>query len=100
MLIVTEDAKQMLKETLQEHSDDPETGIRLSVQEGGRFGISLDSESEGDQVVEHEGAKVLLIAPTLSNVLEGRTMDVHVTEEGPKLYITKGNEDDSKKVAV
>lgn len=97
MLTVTESARQILKETLQEHSDDPETGIRLSVQEGGQFGIALDSESEGDQVVEHEGAKVLLVASALSNVLEGRTMDVHETEEGPKLYITKGNEDESLK---
>lgn len=97
MLTVTESAKQILKETLQEHSDDPETSIRLSVQEGGQFGIKLDSESEGDQVVEHDGAKVLLVASGLSNVLEGRTMDVHDTEEGPKLYITKGDEDDGLK---
>jgi Fe-S cluster assembly iron-binding protein IscA len=95
MLTVTEIAKQMLKETLQEHSDDPETSIRLSLQEEGQFGISLDSESEGDQVVEYEGSKVLLVAPALSNVLEGRTMDVHDAEEGPKLYITKGNKDNS-----
>ena len=89
MLTVTESAKQLLKETLREHSEDPETGIRLSVKEGGQFGIVLDSESEGDQVVEHEGAKVLLVAPELATALEGNTLDVQDTEEGPKLFLSK-----------
>jgi Fe-S cluster assembly iron-binding protein IscA len=88
MLTVTEGAKQLLKETLREHSEDPETGIRLSVKEGGQFGIVLDTESEGDQVVEHDGDKVLLVAPGLSTVLEGKTLDVHDTEEGPKLFLS------------
>jgi Fe-S cluster assembly iron-binding protein IscA len=89
MLTVTEGAKQLLKETLRGHSEDPETGIRLSVKEGGQFGIVLDTESEGDQVVEHDGDKVLLVAPGLSTVLEGKTLDVQDTEEGPKLYLSK-----------
>jgi Fe-S cluster assembly iron-binding protein IscA len=95
MLTVTEDAKQLLKETLREHSDDPETGIRLSVKEEGQFGIVLDSESEGDQVVEHEGAKVLLVSPGLATALEGSTLDVQDTDDGQKLFISKGNQDDN-----
>jgi Fe-S cluster assembly iron-binding protein IscA len=89
MLTVTEGAKQLLKETLREHSDDPETGIRLSVNEGGQFGIALDTESEGDQVVEHDGDKVLLVAPELSTVLEGKTLDVRDTEEGKELFLSE-----------
>ena len=89
MLTVTESAKQLLRETLREHSEDPETGIRLSVKEGGQFGIVLDSESEGDQVVEHEGAMVLLVAPEMATALEGNTLDVQDTEEGPKLFLSK-----------
>jgi Fe-S cluster assembly iron-binding protein IscA len=95
VLIVTENAKELLKETLREYSEDPETGIRLSVKEEGRFGILLDSESEGDQVIEHEGNKVLLVAPGLATVLEGSKLDVQNTEEGPKLFISKGDQDDS-----
>jgi Fe-S cluster assembly iron-binding protein IscA len=95
MLIVTEGAKQLLKETLREHSQDPETGIRLAVKEGGQFGITLDSESEGDQVVEHDGDKVLLVAPGLSTILEGKTLDVQDTEEGPKLFLSKANQDNN-----
>jgi len=96
MLTVTESAKQLLKETLRERSDDPETGIRLSVKEGGQFGIVLDSESEGDQVVEHEGAKVLLVAPELATALEENTLDVQDTGEGPKLVVTKEKQNNSK----
>lgn len=95
MLTVTENAKQLLKTTLREHSEDPETGIRLSIKEGGQFGIVLDSESEGDQVVEHEGDKVLLVAPGLSTILEGKTLDVQDTEDGQKLFLSKTNPDDS-----
>lgn len=95
MLTVTESAKQLLKETLQEHSDDPETGVRLSVNEGGQFGIVLDNEAEGDQIVEHEGAKVLLIAPGLATALERNTLDVQDTDEGPKLVITKEKQNNS-----
>lgn len=95
MLTVTENAKQLLKETLREHSEDPEIGIRLSVKEGGQFGIVLDRESEGDQVVEHDGDKVLLVTPGLSTILDGKTLDVQDTEEGQKLFLSKGNQDDS-----
>lgn len=95
MLTVTENAKQLLKETLREHSDNPETSIRLSLGEEGQFGIALDVESEGDQVVEYEGDKVLLIASAMSTVLESRTLDVQDTEEGPRLVISQGNQDNS-----
>ena len=95
MLTVTESAKQLLKETLRESSDDPETSIRLSIKEEGQFGIVLDVESEGDQVVEYDGDKVLLVAPALATVLEGRTLDVQDTEEGPRLIISQGSQNNS-----
>ena len=69
MLTVTETAKQLLKETLLAHSDDPEAGLRLSMKPPGQLGIMLDSEAEGDQVVEHEGAKVLLVASELAPIV-------------------------------
>jgi len=89
MLTVTESAKQLLKETLTAHSDDPEVGLRLEFNPPGGFGIVLDREAEGDQVVEHEGAKVLLVASELAPVVEAVTLDVQDTPEGPKLAISK-----------
>jgi Fe-S cluster assembly iron-binding protein IscA len=96
MLTVTESAKQLLKGMLQTHSDDPEASLRLSADPDGRFGIALDSEAEGDQVVEHEGAKVLLVASTLAPMLEEVTLDVQDTAEGPKLVMSKKGGDNSQ----
>ena len=89
MLTVTEGAKQLLKGILTTHSDDPEVGIRLSLKPPGQLGIVLDREAEGDQVVEYEGAKALLVAPELAPVVEGITLDVQDTPDGPKLVMSK-----------
>ena len=69
MLTVTQSAKQLLKESLLAHSDDPEAGLRLSMKPSGQLGVMLDSEAEGDQVVEHEGARVLLVASELAPIV-------------------------------
>jgi Fe-S cluster assembly iron-binding protein IscA len=92
MLTITEGAKQLLRETLRENSQDPETGIRLSVKKGGNFGIVLDTEAEGDQVVKHNGAKVLLVSSELATTLKEARLDVHDTDEGPKLFLSKGSQ--------
>ena len=88
MLTVTESAKQHLKETLLAYSDYPEAGLRLSLKPPGQLGIVLDREAEGDQVVEHEGAKVLLVPSDLAPVVDGKTLDVEDTAEGPRLVIS------------
>ena len=89
MLTVTEGAKQLLKGILTSHSDDPEVAVRLSFNPPGEFGIVLDREAEGDLVVEHEGAKALLVASELAPVVETVTLDVQDTPEGPKLVMSK-----------
>jgi len=89
MLTVTENAKQHLKETLLAHSDDPEIGLRLVLEPAGRLGLMLGREDYGDQIVEHEGAKVLLVAPDLAHAVDGITLDVQDTTDGTKLVVTK-----------
>lgn len=89
MLTVTESAKRLLKGTLAAHSDDPEVALRLSFNPPGEFGIVLDREAEGDQVVEHEDTKILLVASELAPVVEGVALDVEDTAEGAKLVIRK-----------
>ena len=96
MLVVTESAKQLLKNTLRLHSDDPEISLRLSMDPGGQLGLKLGSKIEGDQVVEHEGAKVLLVAPELTPALEGVTLDVQDTVDGPELVVNKEKQSNSK----
>lgn len=94
MLTVTESAKQHLKELLlAARSDDPEISLRLELKPSGQFGMVLDREAEGDQVVEHEGAKVLLVASELAPVVEGVTLDVQDTPDGPKLVVSREKQD-------
>lgn len=93
MLTVTDSAKQLLKETLSAHTDDPEIGLRLELKPPGQLGIVLDREAEGDQVVEHEGAKVLLVGHELTSLLHEVTIDVQATPDGPKLVVSQEKQD-------
>jgi len=89
MLTVTESAKGLLKEILTAHSDDPEMGVRLLLNSPGQLGLVLGEEEPGDQVVEHQGSKVLLVSSDLAMALEEITLDVSDTDDGPKLIVQK-----------
>jgi len=89
LLTVTDSAKEQLKETLLGNTDDPEIGIRLRLGPGRQFGLVLDREAEGDQIVEHDGLKVLLVGQELATILELVTLDVQDTPDGPKLIVVK-----------
>ena len=89
MITITERAKEVLKATLIATEADPDEGLRLLPTPDGRFVLTLDTELPGDQVVEHEGAKVLLVAPELAPVVDGVTLEVQDTPDGPKLVVSK-----------
>jgi len=89
MVTVTESAKGLLKEILTAHSDDPEMGVRLASDPQGQLGLVLGKEEPGDQVVEHQGVKALLVASELAPALEEVTLDVQDTDDGPKLVVQK-----------
>ena len=89
MLTVTEGAKQLLKEILTAHSDDPEMGVRLASDPQGQLGLVLGEEQPGDHVVEHQESKVLLVASELASTLKEVTLDVEDTDDGPKLVVQK-----------
>ena len=93
MLTVTESAKELLKDKLVAHTDDPEIGLRLELKPPGQLGLVVGREAEGDQVVEHEGLKVLLVAPELAHVVDGITLDVQDTADGPKLVVSREKQD-------
>jgi Fe-S cluster assembly iron-binding protein IscA len=87
MLAVTERAKQELKRILADKVDNPQGGLRLRVSNPGEFGLSIDTEMPGDQVVKYEGAKVLLVEEGLATSLKGVIIGVEDTPEGPKLAV-------------
>jgi len=85
MLTVTEGAKQHLKKALLAGTDDPDLGIRLTVDASGEYGVALDRETPSDHVVEHERSKVLIMGHEVAEQLAELTLDTHDTPEGTRL---------------
>jgi hypothetical protein len=80
MVNVTERAKEKLKElktqSLSQISvEAPNIGLRLDQASAGQLGIFPDSQREGDQVVEHEGAPVLFVGEAIAEAVSGTTID-------------------------
>jgi Fe-S cluster assembly iron-binding protein IscA len=89
MLTVTERAKEELRQILTNTVDHPLAGLRLTRRGPGHFALIVDVEEPGDVVVKYEGLKVLLIEEKLVDNLEGITLDIEDTPDGPKLTAYK-----------
>lgn len=87
MITVTERAKEELEAILLSHEAEADEGLRLLPSPDGRFALMLDTELSGDQVVEYEGSKVLLIGLEYLKILDGKTVDCHDTEDGTVLLV-------------
>ena len=86
MITVTERAKEELKAILVDIGADLDKGLRLQPTTDG-FALTLDSELSGDQVVKHEGLKILLVAIEYFSIFDKATVDCHDTEDGPVLFL-------------
>ncbi|MFC1926872.1 HesB/IscA family protein [Chloroflexota bacterium] len=94
MLTVTDGAKEELqKALLAADSPEPGMGLRLYMAAPNQLDLTLDAEREGDQVVEHEGSKVLLLAQDIGLLLDDVIIDWQDTPEGRGLvlYRTAGS---------
>jgi len=87
MLTVTEGAKELLKDILAPHTDDPDFGVRLTLKPQRQFGLVTGRKSPRDHVVEHEGSIVLLVGQELSDDVDGLTLDTEQTPDGTRLVI-------------
>lgn len=84
MLTVTERAKETLArlKATAENGSGADAGLRLLFGTGPtEFGLQPDREKPGDQVVEHAGAKVLLVDEALADALADATIDVEAGAE-------------------
>lgn len=68
-----------------------ETALRIIPLPDGRVGLVLDMFRDGDQVVEHDGEKILVVGPELGDSLDGLVFDCVDTEEGRQLTIYGAN---------
>jgi len=87
MITVTERAKEELKLILIASKAAPEEGLRLLPSPDGRFALGIDTEMSGDQVVEYEGYKVLLVGIEYFKILDGKTVNCQDTREGTVLFV-------------
>ena len=62
--------------------------MRLTANAQGQLGLAIDVERQGDQAVEHEDSKVLLVEKNLADTLQEITIDVDDTPEGVRLVIS------------
>lgn len=94
MIAVTERAKeQLLDMRLSANINQPDVGLRLQPAATGGWQLFPDQVVEGDQVVEHDGSKILLIGAEASGELGDGQVDCRETAPGQvQLVLTRGNE--------
>ena len=85
MIEITDAAKAELKRILSENSQDSSELLRLTAGPEGSLGLIIDKATEGDNIFEHEGIRVLAIEAELAGMMHGVSMDVEDTDEGPML---------------
>jgi Fe-S cluster assembly iron-binding protein IscA len=89
MVNVTDRAKDRLKQLLESRSDDQSVGLRLEHTSSGQLGIFPDRGRADDQIVEHEGAAVLLIGREIVQAVGDTTIDYEEAGPGPRLVIKR-----------
>lgn len=89
MVTVTERAKERLKELLETRTEDTSVGLRLEVTPSGEFAVFPDQEWADDQVVEHQGAAVLLVGQEIAQKVERTTIDCDDAGPRPRLLIRR-----------
>jgi Fe-S cluster assembly iron-binding protein IscA len=89
MVTVTDQAAEVLRATLDEARTEPGQALRLLLRPGGGFGLGLDAEREGDEVVTADGEKILLMTPDTAEAVGEATIDAPETEEGRRLVISR-----------
>ncbi|HLB29627.1 MAG TPA: hypothetical protein VJM69_05805 [Dehalococcoidia bacterium] len=88
MVIVSAKAAEELRNTLVAVAAEADQVLRLIYSASGGFALTLDDEQEGDQVVESDGQKVLLIGSDVQSVAGEANIDVQDEAEGPRLVIS------------
>ena len=91
MVTVTAAAAERLREELQAATEEPEVGVRIipSSSVPNQLEMVLDIEKEGDQVVDSEGVKILLLGSDIAQALEGMVIDYQETTQGGRFTISK-----------
>ena len=91
MVTVTETAKEELRHILETTSLESGKYLRLAVPPvwhgEGDFGIVKDGEGSGDQFVDFEGTRVLLVDSDLAKRLSKAILDFKDSPQGPRFTL-------------
>ncbi|MEZ6075596.1 MAG: hypothetical protein R3C56_07950 [Pirellulaceae bacterium] len=82
MLTITKAAYSQLHDRLS--NQPPQIAARLSRKDD-RTRVRFGKQRPGDDVVEHDGRVVLLMAKSISRMFQHKVLDVRQTADGPKL---------------
>ena len=85
MLAVTESAREVLEQILANSDPAQEQALRLTRNSNDEFGLALDEERSGDQVVTNGVQPVLLVEDALADELHGVMLDATQMPDGPSL---------------
>ena len=87
MISVTEKARDRMKTILDSTVNNPLVGLRLEVNDSEEYVLGTDVEKPGDEVVKHEGSKILFIGKDKVDSFDGYTIDF---ESKKKFVISRG----------
>ncbi|MGE0136002.1 MAG: hypothetical protein AB7I38_06060 [Dehalococcoidia bacterium] len=91
MLAVTDAARDVLGEIVTGGSVPEARTLRLTRSESEAFGLSIDEERPGDQVVSKGDQRLLLIESGLADQLTGVVLDIAETAEGIGLRLVQSD---------
>lgn len=86
MLAITDDARELLKDVLEQRGE-PNQALRLSETAEG-LEVTLDQAADDDIIYDVAGRDVLVVQRDLANKMDGTTIQKEESPAGPKLVIS------------
>ena len=87
-MIVTDEAKQELREILLSKTGDTEICLRVVRKSPSELGLALDRVAEGDQIIKYQDTNILLIGRDVADFVDSLKLDLQDTPEGKRLFIS------------
>jgi hypothetical protein len=86
MIMVSDQAKAVLWESLQQSGIPPDRGLRLQPSDDG-FVLEVDRPTEDDRVIRHRDVPVLIIDGDLDENIDELLIDIGEGPQGPQLTL-------------
>ena len=88
-LMITEDATAEVHKLLESGRTGPGQLIRLEMDAEGAVALQLDRQRDGDEVIEYEGAAVMVVEPRVAEALTALSIIAKDTPDGAAIVVRK-----------